>query len=138
MADANFAQMSINMTEKFSPEGAAQYGRLAGYPIGTVDDLAAALLNGSIKPSQIPVDYVVTDNGTKLILNTRTSVALDRAGVAKAEWYGSNKTNVPVPNPSNDPALIGKTFDDLAADQLRKNGLSSTGYSEMPKPTRKK
>ena len=60
-------------------------------------------------------------------------MALDRAGIPKSEWYGTNKTGVPVPNPSNDPALIGKRFDDLAAQQLKNNKLPSTGNPDMPK-----
>jgi hypothetical protein len=77
--EANFAQSSIRKNEAFSKEGAAKYSELAGRPINNVDDLVAAIKDGKINPSQLPVDYVVTADGTKLILNTRTSVALDRA-----------------------------------------------------------
>lgn len=86
-----------------------------------------------VSPSQIPVDYVVTGNGTKLILNTRTSVALDRAGIPKSEWYGRNRTGELVPNTSNDPDFYGRTFDSLAADQIKKNKLPSNGTPNMPK-----
>jgi len=127
VADANFAQSSIRASELFSKEGVANYSQLAGRPINTVDDLAAAIESGAIKPSQLPVDYVVTTDGTKLILNTRTSVALDRAGVSKSDWYGTNKTGMSVPD------MPGKTFDDLAADQIKNNKLPSTGTPTLPK-----
>jgi filamentous hemagglutinin len=127
VADANFAQSTIRASEIFSKDGIANYSQLAGRPINTVDDLAAALQSGAIKPSQLPVDYVVTTDGTKLILNTRTSVALDRAGIPKSDWYGTNKTGVSVPK------MPGTTFDDLAADQLKNNKLPSTGTPTMPK-----
>jgi filamentous hemagglutinin len=127
VADANFAQSTIRSSEIFSKDGIANYSQLAGRPINTVDDLAVAIQSGAIKPSQLPIDYVVTTDGTKLILNTRTSVALDRAGIPKSDWYGTNKTGVSVPD------MISKTFDDLAADQLKNNKLPSTGTPTMPK-----
>jgi hypothetical protein len=131
VADANFAQSTIRPSEAFSKEGAGKYSELAGRPINTVDDLATAIRDGAISPSQIPVDYVVTSDGTKLILNTRTSVALDRAGIPKSEWYGTNQTGVPVPE------MNGKTFDQLAQDQLKNNKLPSTGTPDMPTTKRK-
>ena len=77
--------------------------------------------------SQIPVDYVVTPAG-KLILNTRTSVALSRAGIPKAQWYGTNQTGVQVPD-----APLGTTFNDLANNQLINNGLPPEGTPNIPK-----
>lgn len=68
----------------------------------------------------------MTGDGTKLILNTRTSVALDRAGIPKSEWYGKNQTGVSVPD------MVDKTFDQLAQDQLKNNKLPPTGTPEMP------
>ncbi|MFJ4291923.1 DUF637 domain-containing protein [Cupriavidus sp. NPDC089707] len=126
VADANFAQSAIRANEMFSAEGAARYTELAGRPIATVDDLASAIRNGSISPSQIPLDFVDM-NGTKLILNTRTSVALDRAGVPKSSWYGNNQTGVKV------PGMEGSTFDDLARQQLQNNKLPPTGSTDIPK-----
>ncbi|MGN6317221.1 DUF6862 domain-containing protein [Trinickia sp.] len=127
VANANFAQSSINAAGTFSVEGAAKYTQLAGVPINTVDDLAAAIKNGLINPSQLPVDYVVTADGAQLILNTRTSVALSRAGVPQAQWYGANRTGIQVPGM---PA--GTTFNDLAAGQLTRNKLPPIGTSKLP------
>lgn len=75
----------------------------------------------------------MASDGTKLILDTRTSVALDRAGIPKSDWYGGNQTGVPVPNPTSSPSLVGKTFDDLAAEQIKNNKLPPTGTPDMPK-----
>ncbi|WP_260438582.1 filamentous hemagglutinin N-terminal domain-containing protein [Burkholderia contaminans] len=127
VANANFAQSAINSAETFSAQGAAKYSQMAGTPINTVDDLAAAIKNGLISPSQLPVDYVVSSNGTKLILNTRTSVALNRAGVPQSQWFGTNQTGVPV---AGMPA--GTTYDDLAAGQLARNKLPPTGTPNVP------
>ncbi|EEE02316.1 two-partner secretion domain-containing protein [Burkholderia multivorans] len=131
VANANFAQSSINVAGTFSAEGVAKYSQLAGIPIKTVDDLAAAIRSGRVSPSQLPVDFVVTQDGAQLILNTRTSVALGRAGVPKSEWYGANKTGVQVPGM---PA--GTTFNDLAAGQLRRNDVPPTGTPNLPRSKR--
>ena len=82
----------------------------------------------AIKPSDIPVDFVDM-NGTRLILNTRTSTALKNADVPQSEWYGGNKTGTTAyTKPDGTPV----TFDDLASDQLSNNGLPSTGASSLP------
>ncbi|MDR2220540.1 MAG: hemagglutinin repeat-containing protein [Methylobacillus sp.] len=130
VADANFAQSTIRADEVFSKEGVDIYSKLAGYPINTVDDLVSALNSGVIKPSQIPVDYVVTADGTRLILNTRTSVALDRAGIPKTDWYGRDQTGVRVLDELGKPT--GETFDDLAQKQLKNNKLPPTGTPNIP------
>ncbi|WP_456239038.1 two-partner secretion domain-containing protein [Pseudomonas granadensis] len=95
---------------------------LISVPIKTVEDLASALSSGVIKPSQLPLDYVDL-NGTRLILNTRSSTALEQAGIPRSEWVGRNQTGV--------EAYPGKTFNDLAQDQLRNNGLPPTGANEL-------
>jgi hypothetical protein len=132
VADANFAQSAIRADETFSKDGVAKYSNLAGRPIKNVTDLAAAIKDGAIKPSQLPLDYVVRPDGTKLILNTRTSVALDRAGIPKSEWHGTNQTGQLVPDPP--PGV--KTFDDLAKQQLQRNKLPPTGSPDVPNGNR--
>lgn len=122
LTNANFAQNKIKADRSFSPEGQAIYSELAGRPIKTVDDLANAITVGSIKPSQIVVDYVDL-NGVRLILNTRTSTALEQAGVPRSQWFGQNRTGV--------EAYAGTTFDQLAADQLRRNKLPPTGADKL-------
>jgi hypothetical protein len=71
---------------------------------------AFAVETGSIR------EYRYARAGNKLILNTRTSVALDRPGIPKSEWYGRNQTGVRLPY---EPT---QTFNDLANEQLRRNG----------------
>jgi filamentous hemagglutinin len=126
--NANFAQKAVNASGTFSADGAAKYTQMAGVPINTIDDLASAIRSGLIQPSQLPVDYVLGQDGTQLILNTRTSVALDRAGIPKSQWYGADKTGVQVPGM---PA--GTTYNDLAAAQLSKNKLPATGLPTIPR-----
>ncbi|WP_347881577.1 DUF637 domain-containing protein [Pseudomonas sp. GD03842] len=122
LTEANFAQNKIKSDRSFSEDGQRVYSELAGTPIKTVDDLAGALRVGTIKPNQLPVDYVDM-NGTRLILNTRTSTALEQAGIPRIEWFGRNQTGV--------EAYPGKTFNDLAADQLKNNKLPPTGAEQL-------
>lgn len=53
--------------------------------------MAAALRSGAMKPSEVPIDYIVRD-GRTIILNTRSSQALEAAGVARSEWNAVNRT----------------------------------------------
>lgn len=122
LTEANFAQNKIKADRSFSDDGQKKYSELAGTPIKTVDDLAGALRAGTIKPNQLPIDYVDM-NGTRLILNTRTSTALEQAAIPRNEWFGRNQTGV--------EAYPGKTFNDLAADQLKNNKLPPTGAEQL-------
>ncbi len=126
VADANFAQTKINKARVFSPEGQTIFREITGRPINTVDDLASALRDKVISPSQLPVDYVIIE-GKKMILNTRTSAALEEAGVPKSHWYGTNRTGQQV------PGMPGMTFDDLALEQTKRNDLPPTGTSTPPR-----
>lgn len=129
LKNANWAQNSIRKSESFSREGIEIYSKKAGYTIRTVDDLANAIRKGDIKPKEIPLDYVINKNGTKLILNTRTSVALERAGIPKNKWYGQNKTGKTA---YYDGKGAQVTFDDLAKNQLKTNKLPIDGSNTAP------
>lgn len=48
---------------------------------------------GTIKPNQLPFDYVDM-NGTRLILSARTSNALEQAAIPRSEWFGRNQAGV--------------------------------------------
>jgi len=100
---ANFAQKTFS--ESFS-----QSGKFAGK---TVDDVAAALRSGAVKPHNVPVEYI-NRGGNTLILNTRSAQALERAGIPRSQWNAINVT------------------DDAAAQarltgQLQRNNLPSQG-----------
>jgi hypothetical protein len=80
LENGNFAQKTFS--EAFSAEG-----RFAGK---TIDDVAGALRGGKMMPGEVPIDYIVRD-GQTLILNTRSSQALMRAGVPRAQWNAVNR-----------------------------------------------
>ena len=114
MKGSYFAQKKINSNRQFSPEGQAKYSKLAGSKIKTTSDLSAALKNKKIKVGDVSVDYVMKD-GKKVILNSRTSAALEDAGIPMDKWVGVDQTGVKVPGMNN------KTFDDLANEQIKRN-----------------
>jgi RHS repeat-associated protein len=103
LQNANYAQTTFS--ETFSSEGA-----FAGE---TVESLAAKLRSGSKTPADVPVEYIVRDGNT-LILNTRSSQALEQAGIPRSQWNAVNMTG----DPAAEARLTG---------QLQRNNLTSAG-----------
>ncbi len=124
VAEARFAQPIIG--HKVTNTGAdvafsgggRQYFRDLGLDVKTPADLSRALSEGRVSPSQLPVDFVDLD-GTRLIMNTRTSIALRDAGIPRSDWFGRNRTGqIAIPATEFEPAI---TFDQLARRQLEFN-----------------
>lgn len=107
IAGANFAQTTASRT--FSSGGT-----FAGQ---SIDDVAGALRSGAMSAKDVPVQVIVRDGNT-LILNTRSALALEQAGVPRSAW---NVVNV-----TGDPAAQARL-----AGQLARNGLDSTGTSSV-------
>jgi hypothetical protein len=72
------------------------------------------LHSGALTPKDVPINIIVRDGNT-LILNTRSATALTRAGVSRSSWNVINRTG-------------DDFFEGLLDDQLRRNGLDSSGY----------
>ena len=79
----------------------------------TIDDVAGALRSGSLKPSDVPIDFT-TRNGNTLILNTRSAQALTRAGIPRSKWNAVNRTGQ-------------RDFEGRLNSQLRRNKLTDEG-----------
>jgi hypothetical protein len=105
--NANFAQKEAS--EIFSPGG-----RFAGE---TISEVAEHLRDGTLLPEDVPVQVIVRDGNT-LILNTRSALALEEAGIPRIRWSIENVTN----DPAAEARLSG---------QLERNGLSSSGTSTV-------
>jgi hypothetical protein len=83
LANANYAQGTYS--EQFSNHPKARFrGK-------TIDNIADALKLGQLSPKDVPVEYIVRDGNT-LILNTRSSQALERAGIPRSQWNPVNMT----------------------------------------------
>lgn len=89
---------------------------LGAGPINTVEDLANALKAGTIKPKQIPIDYFNTNDG-RLMMNTRTTTALDAAGIPRSQWYGRDQTGRATKD--------GFEYYRMLTDQIENNGIQS-------------
>ncbi|MFZ5756301.1 MAG: hypothetical protein ACOY3X_05325 [Pseudomonadota bacterium] len=112
LEEALFAQKIAKGEKEFGGWAVNHYTKVAGRDIKTVNDLAQALREGVVSPSQLPINYVVM-KGVPVIQNTRTSTALIFAGIPKSQWYGINKTGLKTPQ--------GVTFDELVQRQLDSN-----------------
>jgi hypothetical protein len=104
---ANFAQKTYG--PMFS-RGGAFVGR-------SVDDVAAALRSGAMRPSEVPINYIVRD-GKTLILNTRSAQALEAAGIPRSAWSAVNRTGQ-------------EMFENMLTGQLQRNGLTSAGIATV-------
>jgi hypothetical protein len=122
LSGAKFAQTTIRTDEIFSIEGQQAYSAIAGTEIKKVNDLVKALTGGKISPKDIPLNYVM-QNGEKVILNSRTSVALQRAGIPMKDWVGVNQTGKVAYTTAEEGAV---TFDELAKRQLKGAEPSAT------------
>jgi hypothetical protein len=98
---ANFAQ------KDYSP-WFDRKGKFAGW---TVDGVADALRSGTLKPADVAVNYVNRD-GNRLIVNTRSATALEKAGIPRSQWNAIDSTG-------------DSEWERRLDNQLRKNDLSS-------------
>jgi len=89
-------------------------GKFAGK---TVDEVSALLRSGKMKPSDVQIDFIVRD-GQTLILNTRSSAALTKAGIPRSQWSTVNKTGQ-------------EFFENQLTNQLKRNKLTSQGTSTI-------
>lgn len=89
-------------------------GRFAGR---SIDDVAQGLRSGSLTPADVPIDVVVRDGNT-LLLNTRSSQALTRAGIPRSQWAIVNRTG-------------DGFYESLLDGQSSRNGLGSTGTQSV-------
>ena len=59
-----------------------------------IDEVANDLISGKLTPDDVSVKYIVRDGNT-LIMNTRSSQALIRAGIPRSQWKPDNVTGDP-------------------------------------------
>jgi len=97
------------------PEHSNTFSKIGQEVLGTktIDDAVAKLKNGTMQPSDLPIDFIVRNNET-YILNTRSSVALTKAGIDRSKWNWVKRTK--------------NTDYELRLDNQLKG---SSGYSEV-------
>lgn len=94
----------------------------------TIGQVAADIRSGALNPSQVPVEYVEID-GTRLIVNTRSSLALRRAGIPPSQWTLIDRTGDPATMANITERLSRNGLDSSGADMLRVTGVGKSGSS---------
>jgi RHS repeat-associated protein len=97
------------------PRFSNNFSRIGQEVLGvrTIDDAVVMLKNGTMKINALPIDYIIR-NDEIYILNTRSSVALTKAGIDRSKWSWVDRT--------------GKTeFEQRLNNQLQ----GSDGYTEV-------
>lgn len=94
--------------------GRSVRGTFAGQ---TIDDVAGALRSGAMPAKDVPIQVIVRDGNT-LILNTRSALALEQAGIPRSAWNVVNMTG--------DAAAEARL-----AGQLARNGLGPAGTGSV-------
>ena len=89
-------------------------GKFAGQ---SVDDVISAVKSGKLTPDDLPID-IVSRNGVKYILNTRSSATLTEAGIPRTQWKVVNRTGE-------------KAFEDMLTGQLKGNKLENGGTNTI-------
>lgn len=98
---------------RFTQTAASPYFRHGPFAGQSISDVAADLGAGNISPSALPVD-VISRGDNVLGLNTRSMLALRRAGISPSDW-----------------TMVGRTgqdaFEQLVDERLARNGLTNAG-----------
>jgi hypothetical protein len=104
-------------------------GKFAGRSISQV---AYELRSGALRPAEVPVEIIVR-NGNRLIVNTRSSLALRQAGIPDAQWNLINRTGVPEVEANITERLARNKLGDEGSEVLRITG-SGANASTYRKP----
>ena len=96
-------------------------GRFAGK---SISEVAGGLRSGALRPSDVPVEIIVR-NGNRLIVNTRSSLALRQAGIPEAEWNLINRTGVPEVEANIFERLARNKLGDEGSEVLRITGAGA-------------
>jgi RHS repeat-associated protein len=113
IANGRFSQKTYG--EAFSKDPESPFVNL------TISDVTANLRSGAMTAQDVPIN-VINRGGTTLILNTRSSQALIRAGIPRSEWYVVDRTG-------------SQQWEGWLDDQLTGNQLGSDGLYGEPRST---
>jgi|SRR4051794_1105040 hypothetical protein len=89
--------MGIDKSEGDTDDGDTAVTGLRSHPAkcrtGCRSSAGPAVAQGFLTPSEVPVEIIVR-GGNRLIVNTRSSLALTQAGIPEARWNLINRTGV--------------------------------------------
>ncbi|HVN70148.1 MAG TPA: RHS repeat-associated core domain-containing protein [Candidatus Binatia bacterium] len=105
-----YSPSGLSFAQTTASPAFGQGGPFAGQ---SIEYVAAQLQEGTMSPSDLPITTVTTE-GSQLIVNTRSVIALMQAGIPQAEWAFIDATD--------DENVVANI-----ANRLLSNGLSSSG-----------
>jgi hypothetical protein len=97
-------------------EASARFSPAGDFSGRTIDDVAADLRTGRMRPEDVPIDVIRRD-GNVLILNTRSSLALAEADVPRSSWKIVDRTG--------QAAYERRLTRQLAGDELDSRGVGT-------------
>jgi RHS repeat-associated protein len=115
--DFSLQPSTLRFAQKTYSENFSKSGAFSGQ---TISSVSSQLRSGALSPEDVTVGVVVL-NGNPLVVNTRSAIALQRAGIPMSEWNLIDQ--------SGDTGAIQRV-----AAQLQNNGLSSDGF-QNPRST---
>ena len=86
-----------------------------------INDVASDLRSGTLSVDTVPVEYIVRD-GNRLIVNTRSSLSLQRANIPESQWRLIDRTNVPEVEARITERLLRNNLNNAGSDTLRITG----------------
>ena len=118
----------LNFSQNTASAFFSAEGKFAGRSIaGVADDLRAGALNAA----DVPVEFIVRD-GQRLIVNTRSSLALRQAGIPESQWNLINRTGVEAVEQNITNRLLRNGLDDAGTDVLRITGQGQGASTLSP------
>src|SRR5262249_15720223 len=115
----------LMFTQRTASPSFSDEGVFAGKTIG---GLANDLRSGAISPQEVPVEYIQGD-GARLIVNTRSSLALRRANIPSSKWTLIDRTGDPFTQENIFSRLMRNSLTYKGTDTLRITGLGKDASS---------
>ncbi len=110
------ANKTLNFTQATASPFFSAQGKFAGRSIASVaDDLSS----GALKAADVPVEFIVRD-GQRLIVNTRSSLALRQAGIPQSQWNLVNRTGVEAVEQNITNRLLCNSLDNAGTPEVEK------------------
>lgn len=101
--ESAFAYAQTAVDNAYATRGALRFTQTTASPMfsaegafagRSINQVAGALRSGAMNAAEVPVEFIER-GGARLIVNTRSSLALRQAGIPESGWTLINRTGVP-------------------------------------------
>jgi hypothetical protein len=111
---------------RFSQTTASPVFRNGALAEQTIGEVANGLRSGALSPSGVPINMVEGADGIKLLVNTRSALALRRAGIAQESWTIIDLSANQTVRRMIQERLVNNGLTNQGTDVLRITGLGKT------------